>query len=379
MNYIGSKFSLLKHIENIIREYNIPEGGTVLDLFSGTGVVSQLFKSLGYAVYANDWQYYSYCLTASYIIFDGFPEFKKLLNSDEEKSVYDTKPLPVKTHSYGCSNDLIEDMPFIKVLTYLGNLSGKSGEFYDYYCDGGSQGRKYFSGENGLKIQAVRDKIEEWNRKGLLAGNEKTWLIACLLESADRAANTASVYGAFLKKIKKTAEKPMEMIAIKPVKSKSNPGNHKVFCVDSLKLLEQLKNDNILLTYIDPPYNHRQYSGNYHILETIVKWDLNRFFPRGITGLRDSKELISDYSLRSKSESAYLELFSKINSRYVILSYNNEGLVSEDFIKSLFEAYCSGYKFVKLPYQRFRADIDHSKRVYKAGETTEYLVAGRVK
>ncbi len=236
-----------------------------------------------------------------------------------------------------------------------------------------------FRKENGKKIQAIRDKIEEWIINKLISLNEKTWLIACLLESADRIANTTSVYGAYLKKIKKSADKPMELIGIKPIYSEHRPDLNKVFCNDALEIVKKIKKKDILLTYIDPPYNHRQYSANYHILETIAKWDLNDFSPRGVTGLRDKDELNSDYSIRTKAENAYKKLFSSLKSKYIMMSYNNEGIVSDSFIRSLFRKYCERYKFEKIDYQRYKADVNHSKRIYKASKTVEYLIIGEMR
>ncbi len=379
MNYIGSKYSLLNKITRIIEDFDIPKGGIVLDLFSGTGIVSQLFKSMGYITYANDWQYYSYCLSASFLLFNDFPVFNKLLNTEEGKLIKNVDKENIKIL---CLNNRIykpNNKSFIKVLEYLQNLKGKKGKFYDFYCEGGTEGRLYFSKDNGKKIQAIRDKIEDWHRYNFITYNEKTWLIACLLESADRVANTASVYGAYLKKIKKSAEKTIELTGIKPVASRLKPNLNKVFCKDALEILKLLKNRDIVLAYLDPPYNHRQYSANYHILETIAKWDINDFLPRGVTGLRNSKELNSYYSLRSRAEESYRKLFLNLNSKYILLSYNNEGLISEKFIRNLFEEYCSSYKFEKIEYIRFRADTDHPHRNYKTDRTIEYLIIGAMK
>jgi adenine-specific DNA-methyltransferase len=332
---------------------------------------------MGYFTYANDWQYYSYCLTASYLLFNDFPKFKNLFESNEGGLVNKIENEHIKIYSLKIRNQKIYDEPFIKVLSYLQNLKGKEGPFYNYYCEGGTNDRMYFSNNNGKKIQAIRDKIEEWVVNNLIDDKEKTWLVACLIESADRVANTASVYGAYLKKIKKNAEKPIELIGIKPVESKQNPELNKVFCQDALEVIKRLGNEDILLTYLDPPYNHRQYSANYHILETIARWDIADFSPRGVTGLRESKEFVSEYSLRSKAEDAYQKLFANITSKYILLSYSNEGLISEEFIRHLFNVYYQNYKFEKIEYQRFRADVDHSKRIYKTNKTVEYLVIGK--
>jgi adenine-specific DNA-methyltransferase len=67
----------------------------------------------------------------------------------------------------------------------------------------------YFSDENAMKCDAIRATIEEWKNKNHITEGEYFFLLATLLENIDKVANTASVYGAFLKKIKKSAEKLM--------------------------------------------------------------------------------------------------------------------------------------------------------------------------
>ena len=56
--------------------------------------------------------------------------------------------------------------------------------------------------ENGKKIDAIRQKIEKWKAAKEINDNLFYFLLASLIESIDKVANTASVYGAFLKKFK---------------------------------------------------------------------------------------------------------------------------------------------------------------------------------
>jgi len=65
--------------------------------------------------------------------------------------------------------------------------------------------RLYFSDENALKCDSIRNKIESWKKDNLINDNEYYFLLTSLLEGIDKVANTASVYGAFLKKLKKSA------------------------------------------------------------------------------------------------------------------------------------------------------------------------------
>src|SRR3989339_261222 len=67
MNYIGSKLSLLKFLEESINKVVDKNCDTFCDLFAGTGIVGRYFKTKGYKIIANDIQYYSYVLNRHYI------------------------------------------------------------------------------------------------------------------------------------------------------------------------------------------------------------------------------------------------------------------------------------------------------------------------
>ena len=56
------------------------------------------------------------------------------------------------------------------VCSYLANLKGTKGFIYKNYCLGGTKNktaeeRQYFSDENGMRCDAIRQKIEEWKKK----------------------------------------------------------------------------------------------------------------------------------------------------------------------------------------------------------------------
>jgi adenine-specific DNA-methyltransferase len=379
MNYIGSKYSLLEEIESALDIYPIPREGIALDLFAGTGAVSQLLKLHGYITYANDWQRYSYVTNVAFIELNALPDFGTLLADAEWGRCISrlSSGEEIKTYSITTREPLREDIPCAQVLRYLNQLPGRCGPFCEMYCNGGKAGRMYFSRENGLRIQAMRDMIENWSEARLISKKEKAWLLACLIESADRVANTASVYGAYLKHVKRTAQKSLSMVALRPTSSKHPADAHQVFCEDSNELLARFSVGDLNLIYIDPPYNHRQYASNYHILETMARWDMDQFDPRGVTGLRDADEQRSDFCLRSAVEDAFRDLFERIHSEYLLFSYNNEGLLSQDKLLGLFEEFCTDVRFTQIEFRRFRADVDHENRVYKADRIREYLILGK--
>lgn len=148
-----------------------------------------------------------------------------------------------------------------------------------------------------------------------------------LIEAIDKVANTASVYGAFLKQLKKSAQKEL---SLQPAELIFNDNEHDIFNEDINKLIKNTKHD---VVYLDPPYNHRQYSGNYHILETIAKNDKPKI--KGKTGMRDCSTQKSLYCSKNEVKKAYDELISNIHAKYIFLSYNDEGLMSLSDIKEI--------------------------------------------
>jgi adenine-specific DNA-methyltransferase len=212
MNYIGSKLSLLKFLEESMDKVVDKNCDTFCDLFAGTGIVGSYFKKKGYKVIANDIQYYSYVLNRHYIGNHKELNFSKL-----------AKEFP------GLKKVEIENRKNI-VCDYLSELKGKKGFIYKNYCLGGTKNkeepRQYFSDENGMRCDAIRQKIEDWKKEKLISDDEYYFLITTLVESIDKYANTASVYGAFLKKLKKTAQ---NNLVLKPYFKLSDVNNQSIF------------------------------------------------------------------------------------------------------------------------------------------------------
>ena len=186
-------------------------------------------------------------------------------------------------------------------------------------------------------------------------------MLASLLEAIDRVANTASVYGAFLKKLKKTALNPMKLT---PAGFSVTEKECRVFNLDANDLIKKISCD---ILYLDPPYNERQYSANYHLLETIAKNDKPKI--KGKTGLRDYKDQKSRYCVKNDVKNAFAELIKNAKARFIFLSYNNEGLLNIEDIQQIFTE--KGiYGLVKKDYSRFKSD---SAREYNSDKTVEYL------
>lgn len=327
MNYIGSKQSLLDFLETTIEEFTgYKEGDSFVfgDLFAGTGVVGQRYKEKGHSVISNDIQYYSYVLNKHYI--ENIPELDDSL------------------------------------LEYFNNLNPVKGFIYNNYCEGSGSGRNYFTNENGMKCDAVRIELERLYRAGEINDNLYFYYLASLINSIDKYANTASVYGAFLKHIKKPAQKEF-ILELLPV---GNGNIGKVYNEDINELIKKVGGD---VLYIDPPYNNRQYCSNYHVLETIAKYDTPKL--RGVTGLRDETYQKSKYCSKRTVIDIFEDLIKHADFKYIILSYNNEGLMDLKTIKDIMSKY-GEYDFFTKEYRRFKADRDENRTI-AADITTEYL------
>jgi len=129
-------------------------------------------------------------------------------------------------------------------------------------------------------------------------------------------------------------------------------------------LIKRISGD---ILYLDPPYNQRQYGANYHLLNTIAKYD--NFIPKGKTGLREYNR--SNYCKRKEVTLNFEELIKNANFKYIFLSYNNEGLMGKEEIANVMKKY-GKYDLITKEYQRFKADKTKNRN-HKANKTFEYL------
>jgi len=266
--YIGNKYKLIKWIFSILDKEC--KGDSFADIFAGTGVVAAVASKHFNEIILNDF------LHSNHAVYKAF--FDKE-NWSREKI-----------------NNIIKD---------YNNING--GDFDENYFSI-NFGGKYFSKNSAKIIGFIRENIEE--NKNKLTEREYYILMASLLYSTDKIANTVGHYDAYFKK--EFIEDNFFMRPIDPVEVKAVS----IFREDANLLVRQIQTD---IVYIDPPYNSRQYSRFYHILETLTKWDKPEL--HGVA-LKPKPENMSDYC-RVSAKDRFAELVNDINAKYLVVSYNN--------------------------------------------------------
>ncbi len=241
------------------------------DICAGTGVVAERFNNKNIKVIAND------LLASNYI--------------------------PLKTF-LGISN--IDFTEIEKKINLLNAIEAIEDNYFSM-----NFGQTYFTLENARKIGAIREKIDELTSDE----NEKAVLITSLLYAVDKVANTVGHYDAYRKKM----DTIQSLHLLVPDFEVENNVNNEIYKEDANHLIRKIYCD---VLYIDPPYNSRQYSDAYHLLENLVTW--NKPPVHGKAKKMDRSHIKSNYCLQSAPK-IFADLIANANCKHILLSYNNTG------------------------------------------------------
>ncbi|MDO5564852.1 MAG: Dam family site-specific DNA-(adenine-N6)-methyltransferase [Eubacteriales bacterium] len=320
MRFIGNKSNLLSNIEAVINENCNGDENVFCDIFSGTSSVSRYFKNR-YKVISNDMLYFSYVLQKATIENNKVPNFLRLKSEG-----------------------------IVDIFEYLETFkeSSKNSFIADNYAPSENCDRMYLTYENATRIDFIRNKIEEWKENKLINEKEYNYLLACLIEGVPYVSNITGTYGAYLKQWDKRAYKNFEMIRLG---IKDNGVQNECYNEDANRLIKNISGD---ILYIDPPYNSRQYLPNYHLLETIAKYD-NPII-NGKTGVREYSEEKSKYCLKAEASKQLSELIYNAKFEHIIMSYNQEGILDKKVIEDILKRYgeAETYKLYEIPYKQYQ-------------------------
>jgi adenine-specific DNA-methyltransferase len=330
IKYIGSKRRLVPVLGDLLSRSG---AATALDLFTGTTRVAQEWKRRGAFVTVVDSARYSAILGECYI---------------------------------GTDADQVDRAALGEVLSHLQTLPGTDG----YVTETFSRAARYFQEPNARRIDAIRDAIEAgWA--------DHPWhpiLLTSLLLAADRVDSTTGLQMAYLKEWAPRSYQPLEL------RMPDLLGGSGAACRgDAVELVDRLPP--VDLAYLDPPYNHHRYVGNYHVWETLVAWDSPDHY--GVACKRvDVRDPVTSsvFNRRREAPHALARLARAVRAEVVVISGSDEGWVTLDDLADM-AAGRGAVEVLTFDSKRYvGAQIGiynpTGKRVGEVGRTrnTEYLV-----
>ena len=383
MRYIGNKTKLLPFLGSAMARLGIAPG-VAHDAFAGTAAVGRALKSAGWVVHSSDLMTYSYVMQRAYVVASTIDSFDELAKADPPVGgLFVARGLAAtQTSVVGAERGIGLDSTEVvarrlsAVADHLANgVAPTDGFFAQNFSPAG--GRMYFTDENARRIDAARATLHDWRHRGLLADDTFYVLLAAVIEGADRVANTAGVYAAYIKQWQPNALRALTVVAEPPIRTHARCIAHQA---DATQVAETL--GSIDLLYVDPPYNTRQYAGYYHVPELIARgWFEDEVTLRGKTGLIADKEQRSAWCSRREAPTALRSLLSATGARHVLVSYNSEGVIGDKELRAILaDAAIDGrVKRFTRRYKRYRADSDREGRRYKGDEVRELLYYARLR
>lgn len=303
MRYIGSKISTIDAIFELVSE-DMPSG-SFCDPFGGTATVSSYFKLKGYKVFTGDVLEFAHCFQQAKLSYKKSPSFKKLKFF-----------LGLRTN--------------IEIISHFNKLISYRGWFIDNY----SKRRKFFTLKNAGKIQACWYSIIRYYSLGLINEREKAFLLASLINSMDKVANTAGTYYAYLKKFDRKAKNLFVFELIRPTFGCYNGTCEKI---DALELIKKEKYD---IIYLDPPYNSRNYLNYYHLPETIARCTKPNVY--GKSGVpKRTIELKSNFYNSKIAAQALKQIIENAQFNVLLFHYRDDGLIQPHVLKEVFSSFKS--------------------------------------
>ena len=319
ITYMGNKRKLLWKIDEILNTINKDlnkEKLIIGDGFSGSGVVSRLFKTRANELFTNDISNYSKTLNECFLANISDSERNQL----EEYINIANKHADNETKKY--------NKPYIS-----GNWAP-----IDQIS---KNDRVYFTEQNGKRIDIIRNYIETVPEK------YRPFLLAQLLVEASIHNNTNGQFSAYYKngdvgqyggKKGVDVKRITTPITLKmPVLSNHNCKVH----IDKQDTNQWIKSlPHVDLMYYDPPYNKHCYSTYYFLLDIINNWDTSQEIPNTYRGQPLNWFTSSYNSSKNKTaEKSLDELIKNTKATYILLSYNSGGIIPIDILTSILEKY----------------------------------------
>ncbi len=404
MRLLGNKTKILPNIERLLAARG-QRPGTLIDLFAGSSSVGRRFKAKGWRVFSNDHLPAAHVMAIATVECDGPPALQRLL------AARSMRPVAAQVRRRVDDVGDPDAAPLACVLEWLADSApDEPGLVTRQYSPEGRAGRRYFRPEHARRIDAALAAIRRFRAEGRLDRREHAVLVASVIDAADRVANIAGTYGAYLKHWHGNTDaawqlRPPAFTApgadARSAAARRRASGSRAFRRDANRLARRLRGE---VLYLDPPYNHRQYAANYHVpsvlAETSELLDPERLAAYearlyGKTGLRPYDGERSAYCAarggkwKSRCYDAFADLLEGARGRVgaVVVSYNEEGILGRDELAHLLARFArdggefdADRDFTEVGYRRFRSDADHAGRRYQVvdgrarDEVAEWLI-----
>jgi adenine-specific DNA-methyltransferase len=280
IKYLGSKRRLVPVLGELCERVG---ARTALDLFTGTTRVAQEFKRRGARVTAVDTATYSHVFGRCYVETDA---------------------------------GAVDRSALAAALAALDGLPGEPGYFTETFC----VESRFLHPRNGERVDAIRRALErDWADSPLFP-----MLLTSLVEAADRVDSTTGLQMAYLKDWAPRAHQPLALRVPDLL-----PGGGRAVLGDAVD--EAGRHGPFDLAYLDPPYNQHRYFTNYHVWETLVRWDAPAAY--GVARKRlDSRDPAtkSAFNVRRRMPEALRAVVEAVDCRVLVLSYNDEAWITLD-------------------------------------------------
>ncbi|QCD50994.1 DNA adenine methylase [Campylobacter californiensis] len=270
--YLGNKFKILPFIGEIVQN-EIGNFAEFCDIFAGSGVVGEYFNKPDNKIISNDLLYHNFVNLNTFLGIEKFDESK-----------------------------------ILEILKKLNVLKSKKDNYFS-----SNFGNFYFSLENAVKIGLIREEIENLYKAKKINEQEKFILITSLIYAIDKIANTVGHYDAYIKK--EIKERKFELLL--PQINRQNNKENEIYKLDANELIKRISCE---VLYLDPPYNSRQYSDSYHLLENLALWSKPQVF--GVAKKFDRSKIKSGYSGVNATK-LFADLVQNAKCKFILFSYNN--------------------------------------------------------
>lgn len=353
ITYMGNKRKFMKILSDIVDdvEKELDKPLVLGDGFSGSGVVSRLFKIKSDSLYTNDIAGYSETLNKCFL---STPTKKELEN----------------IHTYiDAANKLAhgkEEFPYKKWVQINWAPHGSKPTKND---------RVYYTKQNAILIDKYRSIIDTIPEK------YKYYLLAELLVEASIHNNTNGQFSAFYKdengvgkfggKKEIDLQRILAPIILKKPLLSSSPCNVNISRMDTNDWVKKIPE--VDLMYFDPPYNKHPYSIYFFMLDMINDWNTYIEIPDTNRG-QPKNWFKSSYNSFTHAKKVFEDLIKHTKAKFILLSYNNGGIIPIPELEKILKKYGSLTKipFQHKTYRKFQG-IASYKRKKEFSDVKEFL------